>query len=161
MAWPNWELICLPAPSKRAAVLIALNCVWLKTLYASTRRRILRVSPSGIFLMRVMSQLLIPGPRKLFGPQFPNVPFAGIANAAGLIHCAKVLGPLFGSTPATQSGRARIFEPLISPNTELVTVADIGCPVAKVKIPESSQLSNAPLTTGLGSNLLALGRVHW
>src|SRR5206468_6093347 len=134
MASPNWELICLPAPSKRAAVLIWLNCVWLKTLYASTRRRRLRVSllPSGILLMRFMSQLLMPGPRNWFGPQFPNVPLAGIANAAGLNHCAKVLGPLFGSTPATQSGRARIFEPLISPNTELVTVADIGCPVAKV-----------------------------
>src|SRR2546427_2185858 len=135
MAWPNWGLIWLPAPSKRAAVLIALNCVWLKTLYASTRRRILRavsLPGSGIFLMRVMSQLLIPGPRKLFGAQFPNVPFAGIANAAGLNHCAKVLGPLFGSTPATQSGRARIFEPLISPNTELVAVTDMGCPVAKV-----------------------------
>src|SRR6266850_3668009 len=134
MAWPNWELICLPVPSKRAAVLIALNCVWLKTLYASTRRRILRVlsPPSGILLMRVMSQLLMPGPRNWFGPQFPNVPFAGIATASVLNHCEKVLGPLLGSTVATQSGRARIFEPLISPNTELVAVTDMGCPVAKV-----------------------------
>src|SRR5438128_11089158 len=122
----------LLALAKRADVLISLTCVWLVTLFAFSRTRMLRVeSPaSGIFLMRVMSQLLMPGPRKLFGPQFPNVPFAGIANAAGLNHCAKVLGPLFGSTPATQSGRARIFEPLISPNTELVTVTDIGCPVA-------------------------------
>src|SRR5947207_521361 len=106
----------------------------LLTLVASTRKRICRVSlwGSGILLMRLMSQLLMPGPRKLFGPQFPNVPFAGIANAAGLNHCEKVLGPLSASTPATQSGRARIFEPLISPNTELVTVTDIGCPVAKV-----------------------------
>src|SRR6266513_5974805 len=98
MAWPNWGLIWLPAPSNRAAVLIALNCVWLKTLYASTRKRRLRVSlpGSGIFLMRVMSQLLMPGPRKLFGAQFPNVPFAGIANALGLNHCPNVLGPLSG-----------------------------------------------------------------
>src|SRR5712691_2114326 len=103
-------------------------------LYASTRIRRLRISflPSGILFMSVMSQLLMRGPLKLLGPEFPKVPFAGAANAPGLNHCANVLGPLSGSTFGTTLGRAKIFDPLISPNTELDTVTDIGCPVAKV-----------------------------
>jgi hypothetical protein len=87
---------------------------------------------SGILFMSVRSQLLMRGPLKLLGPEFPKVPFAGIANASGLNQCEKVLGPLSGSTFGTTSGRAKIFDPLISPKTELVTVTDVGNPLAKV-----------------------------
>src|SRR5882762_11650867 len=55
---------------------------WLKALNASARNSNRMVSRSGKLLKRLRSTLVNPGPWYLPGPQLPNCPTAGAANAA-------------------------------------------------------------------------------
>src|SRR5882762_6967998 len=60
---PKEVLTCAPDWSHCAVVPTVLNCVWLKTLYASQRSWVISFSRIVKFLNRARSVLLIPGPR--------------------------------------------------------------------------------------------------
>src|SRR5207249_1240610 len=80
------------------------------------------------------------GPRPIFRPAFPHVPFAGTVNAARLNHCASVCPPGgMIDMPGTTSGRW--FDRLPSGISDALRVTTMftGRPVLAVASPLNSQ----------------------
>src|SRR5436309_3476064 len=66
---------------------------WFKTLKASARKLRFPFSDTDVRFSIPRSVPQYPGPRPMFRPAFPHVPFAGTVNAAGLNQCASVCPP--------------------------------------------------------------------
>src|ERR1700733_1080323 len=82
---------------KFAADKLALGAPYwarLKTLNISTRRRSFTRSTKEISFANARSTSEMPGARKALRPRSPNVPLAGVENAAGFTHSCGVDPPL-------------------------------------------------------------------
>src|SRR5438270_13051134 len=90
-----------------------------------------------------MSQWFVRGPRRLYLPALPRVPFAGRANAAVL---KKRDSPrsLLGITelPVTSGRAVSVGDPVMSAPSVVVSPTPSGAPLTKLVIPVSCQLSN-------------------
>src|SRR5437660_12928449 len=89
-----------------------------------------------------MSQLLMPGPRRLYLPALPSVPFAGRANAAVLKKRDSprwLLGML--ELPTMSVRAASVGEPVRSAPSVVVSATPSGAPLTKLVIPVNCQLS--------------------
>jgi len=82
---PKFGSICWPAGLNCAPVNRPANCVWFQALKNSARNWIQRDSEKSEKRLEAdISQLLMPGPRRIPMPAVPNVPTAGRAKAAVL-----------------------------------------------------------------------------
>src|SRR6266487_2090774 len=79
---------------------------WLAKLKNSARNSIRRLSLQRSLLTNDKSTFFIVGPRAMFRPAFPNVPAAGIANAALLIQWSGPWPAGTRLTLATRFGRS-------------------------------------------------------
>src|SRR5438876_8500265 len=86
--------------------------VRLKILKISVRNSNFAVSVSRNRLLKIISNWRKFGPRRAFLGRLPNVPGAGVANAAGFNIDRSLFK--YGFTPATMSGR-RTFRELPPP----------------------------------------------
>src|SRR5437879_5038782 len=87
-SWKLSDTAPVPGPddAARAEPGSTPNCVALKLLNVSTRICKPTLSVKLNVLAKAMSQLLIPGPRKMLRPALPNVPARGCVKHAVLNH---------------------------------------------------------------------------
>src|SRR5215469_9583872 len=117
----------------------------------SARNSRLLLSVSRVSFDREKSICLKLGPKTELRGQFPNVPVAGIANAAGLNQLVMDLFVAYGLTPGMQSGRwlVKLKLPYVFPGMYTVSAM----PVCRMPREATFQpLTRAPATPPVSRN---------
>src|SRR5579859_193398 len=133
----------LPTMEESMVVTTPRNEVWLKTLKNSARNWVVTRSEIRVFLKRLKSQSLRPGPRRMPRPAVPKWPVAS-TKAALLNHACAVLGP-FGLP--TKSGRGE---------TGLGSI-----PIPSGNVPAGLFAPHPPVGAALAKSKQLKGSLNW